>query len=82
MQKIRTGILKIEGVSNIHHLHVWAISTSQNAMTAHLVVSNTLSKEQEQLIKNNIRHEMEHMNIQHVTIETEYTDEACRNENC
>lgn len=82
MQKIRTCILKMDGVSNIHHLHVWAISTSQNAMTAHLVLNKSLSKEQEQLIKNNIRHEMEHMNIQHVTIETEWTDDECRDEDC
>ena len=42
IQKVREMILKTKGVKDFHHLHVWAISTTQNAMTGHLVVSEKL----------------------------------------
>ena len=30
-------LLNLPGVADVHHLHVWALSTSQNALTAHVV---------------------------------------------
>ena len=43
LQIIKTKTLKIEGIKDIHHIHVWAISTTENAMTAHLVLENDLT---------------------------------------
>ena len=82
LQKIKEETLKIKDIQGIHHLHIWAISTTQNAMTAHLVLNSSISKPEEQAIKNNFRHKMEHMNIQHVTVETEWTDEDCKAKDC
>lgn len=36
INKVESEIKEVEGVIDLHHLHVWAISTSQNAMTAQL----------------------------------------------
>ncbi len=82
IQKIKAAALKNKGVVGIHHIHVWAISTTQNAMTGHLVINRSISKSEEQIIKNNFRHQMEHMNIQHVTIETEWAVEDCKEKEC
>ncbi len=71
LQKIKDKILNISGVKDFHHLHVWAISTTQNAMTGHLVVSNELSNEQVSKLKHAVKHELEHLNIKHATLETE-----------
>ena len=30
--------IEVKGILDVHHLHVWAISTSQNAMTAHILI--------------------------------------------
>ena len=35
---VRECLAGLPGVSNVHDVHVWAMSTSENAMTAHLVV--------------------------------------------
>ncbi len=80
LQKIRDKILNINGVKDFHHLHVWAISTTQNAMTGHLVVSNELSNEQVSKLKHAVKHELEHLNIKHATLETE--TEICEEEDC
>jgi cobalt-zinc-cadmium efflux system protein len=59
---------------DIHHLHVWAISTSQNALTAHLLIEPNLSQPDVQQIKDKLKHSLEHMGIQHATLETEVED--------
>src|SRR6478736_811276 len=45
LQKVKAAILKIPGVKDVHHLHIWAISTTQNALTAHLVLASETSPE-------------------------------------
>lgn len=72
LQKVKNEILKINGVNDFQHLHVWAISTNQNAMTGHLIVSAELSNTEIEIIKNKIKHELEHLNIHHSTIETDF----------
>jgi cobalt-zinc-cadmium efflux system protein len=37
VESIRTAFLAIPGVSAVHDLHVWALSTTDTALTAHLV---------------------------------------------
>lgn len=71
LNEIRKAVLKVNGVNDFRHLHVWAMSTTENAMTGHLVVSSAATCEQEQAIKKEVRHLLEHMNIQHATLETE-----------
>jgi cobalt-zinc-cadmium efflux system protein len=79
---IRTLALKIPGIKAIHHIHVWAISSTENAMTAHIVLVKDTSQEEQQQIKNNLKHELSHNNIQHITLETEQENEACKTEVC
>jgi cobalt-zinc-cadmium efflux system protein len=79
---IKINAEKIDGIKDLHHIHVWAMSTTENAMTAHLVMDCNEDKEQMKLIKDNLKHKLEHMNIQHITLETEFTDENCHKEKC
>ncbi|MFV0345985.1 MAG: cation diffusion facilitator family transporter [Bacteroidales bacterium] len=41
LEEVRNFLLSQEEVHNIHDLHVWAMSTTQVALTAHLVVLRT-----------------------------------------
>ncbi|MDR5834583.1 cation diffusion facilitator family transporter [Caballeronia sp. LZ034LL] len=36
--RIRTYLVQLPGVSDVHDLHVWALSTTENALTVHLVM--------------------------------------------
>jgi cobalt-zinc-cadmium efflux system protein len=80
IQKVKEALLKMEGVNDFHHLHIWAISTTQNAITGHLVVANNFTMVQIEKLKHQIKHELEHLNIHHSTIETE--TEICAEEVC
>jgi len=72
------GIKEVGGVIDIHHLHVWAISTSQTAMTAHVIIHINTGMNEINTIKKNIKHKLEHFNIQHATLEFETEDENCK----
>lgn len=68
LEKIRTELKKVKGVADVHHIHVWALSTTENALTAHLVIDPgcTLSFDN---IKHDLRHRLEHLSITHSTFE-------------
>lgn len=82
LDEIKNKALKIDGIKGLHHIHVWAMSTTENAMTAHLVIDNRQDKEQISSIKNNLKHTLQHLNIQHVTLETEFSNEDCKKPEC
>jgi cobalt-zinc-cadmium efflux system protein len=37
-EQVRAFLAKLPGVNEIHDLHIWAMSTTENALTAHLVM--------------------------------------------
>jgi cobalt-zinc-cadmium efflux system protein len=80
LEEVIASIQKVKGVKDVHHVHIWPLSSTENAMTAHLVLEETVQGEQEASIKHELRHLLEHQNIQHVTLETERED--CRNGSC
>ena len=82
MEEIREVALKIKGVKGIHHIHVWAMSTTENALTAHLVLEDGMSGDQTHSVKKQFRHELEHLNIIHATLETEGELEECGCRDC
>ncbi|ASK18072.1 cation diffusion facilitator family transporter [Halomonas sp. N3-2A] len=40
LEKVQTELLALPSVVSVHDLHVWAMSTSDNAITAHLVMAD------------------------------------------
>ena len=82
IKKIREAIDGIGGVKDFHHIHVWALSTTENALTAHLVVSRDVSMDFVETLKHRIKHELLHQNIQHATLEIEMENSPCDEPDC
>lgn len=81
LEKIKKELLKVKGVVDVHHMHVWALSTTENALTAHLVVAeNDMPKFDH--IKHELRHTLEHLEISHSTFEPEFSTEKCAQVDC
>ena len=78
LDKIRSSIAKVEGVKDIHHIHAWGVGTTTNALTAHIVVNDNTSMNELEKIKKNIKHELEHLNIHHATLEFEPLITECK----
>jgi len=75
--EIKSCILKVKYVYDVHHIHVWSIDGYNNYATMH-VVTNGNSK----VIKEKIREELSTFGISHVTIELEDRSEKCDSSEC
>lgn len=72
------AIENIKGVQAVNHVHIWALSTTQNALTAHVLFDSNLSFQEKIEAVNEIKHELEHTNIQHATIEMGDGAQQCK----
>ena len=66
---VQAEISAVAGVEKVHHVHIWAMSTTENALTAHLVLQPNLTNDQITAIRKEVRHELEHLSITHATLE-------------
>ena len=82
LRKIKEIIGGMNGVIDFHHIHIWAISTTENALTAHLVVDRNCTMEVVEQLKHRIKHELLHQNIQHATLEIEMENSPCDEPDC
>ncbi|GHU95120.1 cation efflux system protein [Bacteroidia bacterium] len=77
--EVAAQIAAVEGVANVHHLHIWALSTTQNALTCHVVLCQQASLDDVPRIKAEIRARTQGLGVQHSTIEIESHSELCEN---
>lgn len=78
IDELKMHLLKVEGVKDIHHIHVWSIDGFNNYATMHIVSNN----ENIIKIKREIREELEEHNICHSILETETESEECAEKEC
>jgi len=68
-------LMSIEGVKEIHDLHIWSLSTSQVALTVHIVVKSDYIFDNDVL--NNINITLnDKFEISHSTIQIEYVEKS------
>ena len=71
VDKVNEKILETDGIKSIHDLHIWTITSGLNALTCHAVVNEKMTIEESEILLRKVEHELEHMNIHHVTIQLE-----------
>jgi len=77
IDEIKKHILKIKGVKDIHHIHIWSLDGYNNYATIH-IVEDGRNKE----IKKLVKQELKEHNIFHTTIELEKEGEECLEKCC
>ncbi len=83
LDSVLTDLKTVAGIRDVHHVHVWAMSTTENALTAHLVLASGLTDAQVATLKDDVRHRLIHRQIGHATLETEVVTETdCGAEDC
>lgn len=79
LEKVRNVLSNHEHVREVHHLHIWAISTTDNALTAHIVIDSLDAMES---VKDELKHRLEQLNIGHSTLEFETAESHCHDHDC
>jgi cobalt-zinc-cadmium efflux system protein len=71
-EKVREYLAGLSGVKTVHDLHIWAMSTTETALTAHLVMPSGLESDK---FLNIVAEELQHIfGIAHATIQVEQGD--------
>lgn len=78
-EKIREQIMEVADVVECHHLHIWAISTTETALTAHIVIENFSVLE---VVKKEVKTILFNSGIKHVTLEFEDVENSCAEHKC
>lgn len=63
-----------EHVTDVHHLHIWAMSTTENALTAHVVVDD---EREAFTVRKTLKEALREHGITHATIEIENANDCC-----
>ena len=75
LAQVREYLVQLEGVTELHDLHIWAMSTSETALTAHLVRPGGY----DDVFLHRICEELsQRFNIHHTTLQIEASGEVCR----
>lgn len=75
--EVRGYLASLPGVTAVHDLHIWPMSTTETALTAHLVMPGGHPGD---AFLTDVSHELEHHHrIGHATIQVEQHREACEN---
>lgn len=82
LEKIRELLLADVRVADVHHIHIWALSSTQNALTAHIVPAEEISLKEAQELKNALKHTLAHHKIDHATLELGSTQADCCDSSC
>jgi cobalt-zinc-cadmium efflux system protein len=75
--EIENKIANIDHVTSTHHTHIWSLDGEHHVLTTHVVVSDTLSREQVRNVKQQVKHVLETYKLSHLTVEIEYGDSDC-----
>ncbi len=73
--KVKAYLAALEGVAEVHDLHIWAMSTTSIAMTAHLVMPQ--GHPGDPFFKRIADELLHHHGIDHPTLQIEVSPESC-----
>ncbi len=79
MAHLKQRLAGLEGIESWHHLHVWAVSTTENAATVHVVLRDITQME---TVKRAVKELFREENVQHSTVECESAGARCADEHC
>ncbi|MGM9805405.1 MAG: cation diffusion facilitator family transporter [Candidatus Aphodosoma sp.] len=72
--EVTARLLAVDGVKGVHHIHIWAISTTETAITLHVEIDDFAALEK---IKSALKAELASLDISHSTIEFELSGGSC-----
>ena len=75
LRDLQEEMLEVENVQDVHHIHVWAISTTENGLTAHIKVHEVSGFEK---TRDALKSLLRHHDIAHCTLEFESEGYKCK----
>jgi cobalt-zinc-cadmium efflux system protein len=80
--EIESKISALEGVVDVHDLHLWTLDGAYNVATLHVVVAGPMGLAEIEVVKQRVRNRLKELEIKHATIEIEDENTNCELEDC
>lgn len=80
--EISFQLKSIDGVQDVHDLHIWSVDGEYNVLTVHVVLKNATESPIIAEMKQTIRTMLKNNGIEHATIEFENQEEDCSYHKC
>ncbi|MFD0932853.1 cation diffusion facilitator family transporter [Psychroflexus salinarum] len=77
MEEVKSQLLELTEIIEIHDLHVWSLDGNYNVMSVHVRLEQDYKLSELSDLKEKIRSKLHDKSIEHVTIEIEAKDEDC-----
>ena len=77
VEELRAHLMAIEGVEDVHHIHLWSMDGQNHYATMHVVANG-----EHRAIKDAVREELREHGIGHATLELEGEGEHCHDSEC
>lgn len=77
-EDIKTSLMSVEGIGDVHHLHLWSLDGEHHVLTAHVVQQEPIEIGRHRELKADIAAVLEQYPLEHTTIEIELGEERCR----
>ncbi|HYW11357.1 MAG TPA: cation diffusion facilitator family transporter [Longimicrobium sp.] len=81
LEAVRGAMLQVDGVEEVHDLHVWTITSGMDAMSGHVVVGERVERRQSGEILSDLHCMLhDHFGLHHLTIQIEprgFEEHAC-----
>ncbi|MFO7743922.1 MAG: cation diffusion facilitator family transporter [Psychroflexus sp.] len=77
MEEVKSQLLELNEIIEIHDLHVWSLDGNYNVMSVHVRLEQDYKLSELSDLKEKIRSKLHDKSIEHVTIEIEAKDEDC-----
>jgi cobalt-zinc-cadmium efflux system protein len=72
LEEIRAGMQAVEGVIDVHDLHVWSLGSQSRALACHVTIADIPPSESASILKN-LNHVLKgHFHIAHTTVQFEH----------
>ena len=77
VNEIKEHLYEIDGIIDVHHIHIWSADGTNNYATMHIVTNSDFC-----CAKEKIRQKLLNHGIFHATLELETEDETCHEKHC
>lgn len=78
IDEIKEHLLELNGIIEVHHIHIWSIDGINNYATMHIVTNLKNTNK----LKNEVKEELKEHGISHTTIEIEEEKDKCSETEC
>lgn len=77
-EEIRMRLKQLEGVEDVHDLHLWSLDSEYHVASLHAVISEVTTPQEEQRIKTDIKRMLQDQGFPHTTVEFEHPGDTCQ----